>query len=466
MSKEEILSLIAQGEGQHLEFKESVAELDRVIQTLTAFANTNSDGGCVLIGVGDKGKVKGVIIGKETIKQIADKISAHTDPVLYPKIEVVKESQDKGIIVITIDGSPNKPHLAFGRAYKRVGSTTTQMTRDEYERLLLERHKDKFQFDCQLCEGATLEDIDEKKLRWFLRKAKAERNLDIDPATPIKEALERLKLLKEERLTNAAILLFGNDPQRFFLQVRIRCARFKGIKGLDFIDMKVMDGTIPDLREKAMKFIMNHIKHAVFFDANRRYDRWEYPLRALEEVLTNSLAHRDYLSNAEIQLSVYDDRIEVWNPGELPKPLTPQDLKKKHKSIPRNKLLADKLFLIKYIEQWGRGTNRVMEEMEANNLPEPEFQNLSGGFEVTLIGPGISFEQEIEKQKLHVLEINERQRQAMEYLKENEAISRRTYMELNKVSNKTAFLELKNMVEKNILIKEGRGRSVTYRLKR
>jgi len=466
MSKEEILSLIAQGEGQHLEFKESVAELDRVIQTLTAFANTNSDGGCVLIGVGDKGKVKGVIIGKETIKQIADKISAHTDPVLYPKIEVVKESQDKGIIVITIDGSPNKPHLAFGRAYKRVSSTTTQMTRDEYERLLLERHKDKFQFDCQLCEGATLEDIDEKKLRWFLRKAKAERNLDIDPATPIKEALERLKFLKEERLTNAAILLFGNDPQRFFLQVRIRCARFKGIKGLDFIDMKVMDGTIPDLREKAMKFIMNHIKHAVFFDANRRYDRWEYPLRALEEVLTNSLAHRDYLSNAEIQLSVYDDRIEVWNPGELPKPLTPQDLKKKHKSIPRNKLLADKLFLIKYIEQWGRGTNRVMEEMEANNLPEPEFQNLSGGFEVTLIGPGISFEQEIEKQKLHVLEINERQRQAMEYLKENEAISRRTYMELNKVSNKTAFLELKNMVEKNILIKEGRGRSVTYRLKR
>ncbi|MBU1614727.1 putative DNA binding domain-containing protein, partial [bacterium] len=162
MSKEEILSLIAQGgKRQRLEFKESVAELDRVIQTLTAFANTNSDGGCVFIGVGDKGKIKEVIIGQETIKQIADRISAHTDPVLYPEIEVVKESGDKGIIVITIDGSPNKPHLAFGRAYKRVGSTTTQMTRAEYERLLLEKHKDKLQFDSEICEGATLKDIDE-----------------------------------------------------------------------------------------------------------------------------------------------------------------------------------------------------------------------------------------------------------------------------------------------------------------
>ncbi|MDI6791683.1 MAG: ATP-binding protein, partial [bacterium] len=120
------------GEGQRIEFKKSIAELDRVIQTLSAFANTNPDGGCVIFGVEDKGKIKEVAIGKETIKQIADKISAHTDPVLYPKIEVVKKSGDKGIIVIAAEGSSNRPHLAFGRAYKRVGSTTTQMTRAEY----------------------------------------------------------------------------------------------------------------------------------------------------------------------------------------------------------------------------------------------------------------------------------------------------------------------------------------------
>ncbi|MEW6618279.1 MAG: RNA-binding domain-containing protein [bacterium] len=180
MTKEQLHKLIAQGEGQRLEFKKSVAELDRIIQTLAAFANTNSDGGCVLIGIGDRGRVKEVIIGRETVRQIANKIAAHTDPVLYPEIEVIKESGNKGIIVITIDGSPNKPHLAFGRAYKRVGSTTTQMTRAEYENLLLARHKDKFQFDSQVCEGADLEDIDEEKVRWFLRTAKTKRGLAIE----------------------------------------------------------------------------------------------------------------------------------------------------------------------------------------------------------------------------------------------------------------------------------------------
>ncbi|MBU1752514.1 helix-turn-helix domain-containing protein [bacterium] len=465
MTKEQLHKLITQGEGQQLEFKESIAELDRVIQSLAAFANTNPDGGYVLIGVSDKGKIKEVIIGKDTVKQIADKISTHTDPVLYPKIEVVKESQDKGIIVIIIEGSPNKPHLAFGKAYKRVGSTTTQMTRDEYERLLLAKHESKFQFDSQICEGAAIEDIDEKKVRWFLRKAATERNFEVDTETPLHEALNRLNLIQAGKLTNTAILMFGKSPQEFFIQARIRCARFKGTDGLDFIDMKVMDGTIPQLRESAIKFVMNYIKHAVFFDANQRHDKWEYPLRALEEVLTNSLAHRDYLSNSQIQLSIYDDRIEVWNPGELPQPLIPEDLKKKHKSIPRNKLLADKLFLIKYIEQWGKGTNRVMEEMKQNNLPEPEFQNLSGGFEVTLIGPGRTFEQEIEKQKLHVLEINERQRQSIEYMKKHGEITNREYREMTGLSDEGARKDLNVLIKKGLVQKKGRGRNTYYILK-
>ena len=211
--------------------------------------------------------------------------------------------------------------------------------------------------------------------------------------------------------------------------------------------------------------IMNHINHGVFFDANRRYDKWEYPLRAVEEALNNALAHRDYFSNAEIQLSIYDNRIEIWNPGELPKPLTPQALKRKHKSIPRNKLLADELFLIKFIEQWGKGTNRIIDEMRQNNLPEPEFQNLSGGFEVTLIGPGKSFEKEIEKEKLHKLDINKRQKKAIEYIKEKEKISNAEYRSIFKVSAATAKRELQDLVKKGICRTSGAGPSLHYLLK-
>ena len=276
--------------------------------------------------------------------------------------------------------------------------------------------------------------------------------------------MNRLNLVQDAKPNNTAIILFGKDPQKFFPQIKIRAGRLKGIEGLDFIDMKVLEGAIPELREKAMNFIAEHIKHGVFFDANRRYDKWEYPLRAIEEVLNNALAHRNYFSNAEIQLSIYDNRIEVWNPGELPMQLKPEDLKREHKSIPRNKLLADKLFLIKFIEQWGKGTNRIVYEMKQSNLPEPEFRNLSGGFEVTLIGPGKSFVKKIEKEQLHKLEINERQKKAIKYVVKEETINRREYIKLNQISHTIAHKELKELVEKGIFRKKGAGKYVRYEL--
>ena len=448
-------------ESTTVEWKESLSETKEIITSISAFSNTES--GEIFVGISRTGKPIGVQVGKGTIENLVNSISQNTDPKIHPKI-TVKKIKGKDIIIIKVKESSDHLVLAFGRPYKRVGKSTIKMSKDEYERLILEKHKDKLQFDTQLCRKATLKDVDRNKLRRFLRTAKEERNYDIDPEISTKEALERLNLIEKGRLINTAVLLFGKEPQRFILQAKIRAGRLKGTDGLDFIDMKVLEGTIPELREKAMKFIMEHIKHGVFFDANRRYDRWEYPLRALEEVLNNSLAHRDYFSNAEIQISIYDDRIEVWNPGELPSPLTPRDLKHEHKSIPRNKFLADKLFLIKYIEEWGRGTNRVIKEMKENNLPEPEFRNLSGGFEVTLIGPGKAFGEEIEKEKLHILDINERQKKAIGYIKMHGPITGSIYQKINKLGKVYSIKELNDMVLKGIIRKVGKGRSTKYTL--
>jgi len=454
---------IAKKESENTEFKKSVGEWKEIVETVSAFSNTS--GGKILVGMSNSGKVIGVKIGKDTVEDLTNKIVTNTDPKVYPKISVEKV-RGKSIIIIGVGKSHNRPVLAFGRPFKRVGKSTVRMFKDEYENTILEKHKEKIQFDTQVCKSATWKDLEKEKVKQFLRTAKAERNFDVNPNVSLKEAIGRLGLVSADKLLNTALLLFGKNPQKFFPQVRIRCARFKGTEGLDYIDMKILEGIIPELRENAMKFIMQHIRHGVFFDANRRYDKWEYPLRAVEEALNNALAHRDYFSNAEIHLSIYDDRVEVWNPGELLPPLRPEDLKKEHKSIPRNKFLADKLFLIKYIEEWGRGTNRIVDEMKENKLPEPEFKNYSGGFAVTLIGPGKSFEERIEKEKLHILEINERQKKAIEYLKTNDVISTKVYMKLNKVSDKTAFLELNNLLIKNILIKEGKGRTTIYKLKR
>lgn len=279
-----------------------------------------------------------------------------------------------------------------------------------------------------------------------------------------KDALEYLKVFQNGQLNNTALLLFGKDPQKFLVQSKIHAGRIKGMEGHDFLDTKVFEGTIPELRESAMRFIAEHVKKAVFFDANQRYDKWEYPLRALEEALNNALAHRDYLASGDIQLAVYDDRIEIWNPGELPKQLTPQQLKGKHRSIPKNQFLADRLYLIKYIERWGRGTNRIVEEMRAEKLPDPLFSNNSGGFEVVLIGPGKSFGKNIEAVKMHNLDLNSRQKKALEYLEKKDAISRREYAAMVKVSLRQANNDLDDLLKKKIFVQIGSGRATKYRV--
>lgn len=228
---------------------------------------------------------------------MTNKIVGNLDPKIYPDINIVC-IENKNIIVIEVNESGSKPHFAFGRAFKRIGKSTVQLSREELEQLI----------DDKFCD-AKLEEIDEEKVRWFLRKAKFERNLDLDPEAPIKEALERLKLIREEKLTNAAILMFGKDPQKLFLQSEVRCARFKGIDvTAPFIDMKVIRGTVYEQIDQAEKFVLNNIKRAAWTVPGKieREEKWEYPLDAVREAITNAITHRDYFSPAHTQVRMED----------------------------------------------------------------------------------------------------------------------------------------------------------------
>jgi len=454
-------TIIGSGESTTIEWKPSLSQINEIIASVAAFANT--DGGKLFVGVSKRGDAVGITIGKGTLENLANRIAQHTEPKIQPRI-TVKKIDGKEIIIIQVKPSTDKLVLADGRPYKRVGPSTRQMGKDEYEERIFEKHKDKLRFDEMVCKGATLKDIDSKKVRWFLDEAEKQKRFTVPAKTTIKDALLRLNLFHGGKLINTAILLFGKDPQKFFVQAKIRAGRLKGKDSHDFLDMKILEGTIPELREKALQFIAEHTKHAVFFDANQRFDKWEYPQRALEEVLNNALAHRDYWSNADIHLEIYDDRIEVWNPGELIRPLTPEQLKRKHKSIPRNRFLADRLFYIKYIEHWGKGTNRMIEDMRKEKLADPIFEELSGGLNVTLMGPSKAFEKAIEDQKLHKLDLNARQKKAMEYIKKKGDISRKEFVELTGVSLRQANKDISNLLEKKVILQVGMGRSTRYRM--
>lgn len=455
MDEKNLLNIIEKGENETVEFKPSLSQINEIVESVSAFAN--SSGGIILVGISNSGKILGVDVGKDTVERLTNKISQSIDPKIYPKISF-EEIETKKIIAVIVEKSNNMPHLAFGRFFKRVGKSTLQASRDELENLVIRKHKDEISFDSQICKNAKLGDIDIEKAMWFAEKAKIERRLTMGKNIDAEELLEKLELKKGGKYTNAAILLFGKNPKKYFMQAETRCGRFKGTDAASpFIDMKVFEGNLFEQRDKAVEFIENNIKMGTETKGWEREEKWEYPIEALREALINSLCHRDYFSSGNIQVSIFEDRLEIWNPGGLPEPLTIDDLKKRHKSIPRNKLIANCLFLTKDIERWGSGTNKMIKLCEEYNMPQPVFLEESGGFSVIFRKSHIPI-------SLEELELNERQKKAIQYIKINKKITRAEYAKLFSCSIRTAFNDIQNLTSKDILARKGTGKNTYYEL--
>jgi ATP-dependent DNA helicase RecG len=359
-------------------------------------------------------------------------------------------------IVLQIEESSVKPVPVYGRPFKRVGRSNHRLSSSEISKLVLESTS--ASWDAGIMGEANLSFIDDQAIRRFLETAVQERNLDIEPRTPIPEALEKLNLLRGGKLTRAAILLLGKRPQREFLQAQVRCARFKGTKSLDFLDMQVIEGNLVDQVTETMRFIQKNISLSAEIKELQREERWEYPLPAVREAIVNAICHRDYRDPGNVQVRIFDDRLEVWNPGLLPEGLSIEDLKRSHASRPRNKLIAHAFFLIKYIEQWGTGTLRMMEVCRTAGFPEPEFVEMSGDFMVTF------HKSRFTEEYLERLGLTERQRHAVEYVRAKGRITNREYVDLTGVSRPTATRDLTELVRKGILRQHGHGKGSYFEL--
>jgi len=445
MSKQKIKNLIEKRESQTLEFKKSLAEKNEILETISAFANT--EGGIIYVGVEENkdGSIK-EIIGINTkgkvIENLVNEIKQNTDPVIFPSVKIEK-IKDKDVLLIEIQENPIKPVFAKGKVYKRIGRTNQKLSSLEIRELT--RESIDYNFTELVCKESKLEDIDKKKIDKFVKKAKEERNFDIEYKSK-EDFFKKMRLLTDKGLNYSAILLFGKEPQKFVLQSEVRCGRFKGIKPLEFEDMEVINGTLIEQLKRVMEFIKRNLKMEATFDEGiERKEKWEYPLLAIKEGVTNAICHRDYSSNANVQVRIFDDRLEIWNPGNLPKGLTVDKLKGKHESKPKNKLIAKCFFLIKYIEHWGTGTNRMIEWCLKYGLPEPEFEDTETSFIVTM-RKDIYTEEYLKKMNL-----NERQIKAVNYVKEKKEISRKKYEKLNNVSKRTAIRDLNELIDKNIL---------------
>lgn len=232
-------------------------------------------------------------------------------------------------------------------------------------------------FDATTHASATLADIDEDKVRQFVQVAKAKRGFRLQETASVEEILVHLNLLKDTKLTHAALLLFGKEPQRFFINSEVRCVHFHGtIVEKPIPSYKVFKGDVFELVDQAVDFVLSKLDYAVGTRAENIEipGKYEIPKEIVAEALVNAIAHRDYTNNGSVQVMLFSDRLEVINPGALPLGWTTEKLKGLHTSVPANPLLAEPMYLKGYIERLGTGTADIMRIAKENNLPEPNFE--------------------------------------------------------------------------------------------
>jgi len=450
MNEKELKKLLISGETETLEFKENFDK--ETIESAGAFANTK--GGNIIIGISDINKVKGVQVGKETLKNWANQISQSTEPRVIAEIEL-GETNKKRIVIIKIKEFPIKPVSVKGRYFRRVGNSNRVMNMQE----IAQMHFDSvgMSWDKLPARDASIKGIDLEKVKRYIKKANetGRRKIQADE-NPI-HVLEKLELIKEGRPTWAAILLFHKQPQRLLSQGVIHCGRFK--EETIVIDDRMVEGTAIEQVDEAMDFIRKNINvRFVMTGEPAREQIWDYPLDALREAVINAACHRDYVISSNTEVRIYDDKLIVWSPGGLPLGITIEDLYKPHSSVLRNKGIGEIFYDMGWIEQWGSGIDKMCKACSKAGLPEPKFEEYQG-FRVI-------FTKDIYTEEyLRDLSLNDRQIKAVMYVKERKKITNKEYQELNAVSNKTAYLELSDLVEKDVLLPEGSGRKLGYGLK-
>lgn len=304
-------------------------------------------------------------------------------------------------------------------------------------------------WDGLINKDASFDDIDKETIRLFIRKARSTGRLTIfGEDADIKTIFEHLKLSVKGKLTNASLILFGKDPQRYFINAVLRIVCLKNETTI--VGDRLITGNLFKQVVQGEEAIKNFINVRYEIKKLEREEIWEYPLPAIREALINSLIHRDYFKfNVQTQIKIFDDYIWFYNIGGLPEGITLEDLKRPHSSVPRNPLIVHIFYLAGLIEEVGSGIGRMTESLISQGLPEPEFKEEMGGFSVRF------YKDVYTEENLMKMGLNERQIKAVMYVKKTGKITNKEYQELNLVSKPSATRDLQALVELGLLEQQG-----------
>ena len=381
MTLDDIKVLIASGESRTLEIKKTTGELKDGMHTACAFLNT--DGGWLIFGIAPKSmKIVGQEVSDNTQRELAQALSG-LEPAAYIPIEYIDVPEYPGhqVIAMHFDGWRwgEQPHIYLGRPYYKLESTTKAMPREMFDKRIRAHKPQNFEWERQTA-NLSIDDLNVDRIRGSVRLGiDGGRLPDSAMTDPIKEVLDKLELLTDNRPNNAAALLFAKDV-RPYLQFRLRLARFFGTDKNEFIDNQQAEGNFFELLDAGMAFFFKHLSLSGKISSLMREEHLEIPHTALREALINALCHRQWeRHNLTIGIAIYDDRIEISNPGIFPPEITPENIKLPHDSYPYNPTLAKVLYKTTFLENWGSGAKRIIKACRDQNVPEPEW-SINGSF--------------------------------------------------------------------------------------
>jgi predicted HTH transcriptional regulator len=372
--------LLAQNEGKTLEFKRDLSSPDKVMRTVVAFAN--GAGGTLLLGVEDgTRRVRGVVHPTRTEEQLANMIWDRVEPRLVPELQVIPWRKTY-VLAVQVFPSPQRPHYIKAQGfpdgvYVRVGSTNRvadPAQAEELRRVVLGRS-----FDEEPVPGLNTEALDFRAASECFAEVRRLKKADLESLQLVTRHQGRLAP------TVGGVLLFGGDRLKHFPDAFIRAGCFAGQDKQTILDSQDVKSLPVPAIEETLRFVKRNTRRSLRVERTRSTEAWEFPLVALREAIINAVVHGDYGQRGmPVRIAVFDDRIEVDNPGGLPPGLTIEDIQQGVSKL-RNRVIGRIFHELHLIEQWGSGIQRMKAACREAGLPEPEFAEVGSGFRVTFL---------------------------------------------------------------------------------
>lgn len=363
------------GESINIEYKvEMPKKSEKYMKTVVAFANGR--GGRIVFGVDDK-TLNIVGMNPDTIFQTMDSItnaiSDSCEPKIYPDV-TLQSIDDKTIIVVEIHPGPMRPYYIKNNGlvdgtYVRVAGTSRHAEGYMLKELILEGQNR--YFDNEPCEYLEINEDDIKDLCDKMKKIAIENIWNDEEKAAIRDVTKNILItwgiLKEDNgkiiPTNAYALLTG----KMQIQPTIQCAVFKGKTRAYFVDRREFSGPIQDQVQLAFQYVLEKINMGMQIKGIYRQDVYELPINSVRELIANAVAHRNYLEPGNIQVAIFDDRLEVTSPGMLLNTVSIKKMIEGYSRL-RNPAIANAFAYMKIIEKWGTGIPRILRECKEYGL--------------------------------------------------------------------------------------------------